>query len=59
MTTACLRTVLSLGGNLGDVAATFRQAENLLIDGGFAVEKTSSLFPMMYFYKERRIIWKN
>ena len=44
MTTACLRTVLSLGGNLGDVAAAFRQAEALLIRGGFAVEKVSSIF---------------
>jgi uncharacterized protein len=38
------RAVLSLGGNLGDVPATFRQAEYLLIGGGFAVEKVSSIF---------------
>lgn len=44
MTAASLRTLLSLGGNLGDVPATFRQAEKLLIAGGFAVEKVSSVF---------------
>ncbi|MBO5688300.1 MAG: 2-amino-4-hydroxy-6-hydroxymethyldihydropteridine diphosphokinase [Lentisphaeria bacterium] len=44
MTAASLRTLLSLGGNLGDVPATFRQAETLLTGGGFAVEKVSSVF---------------
>ena len=44
MTADCLRTLLSLGGNLGDVPATFQQAEKLLIAGGFSVEKSSSVF---------------
>lgn len=44
MTAACFRTLLSLGGNLGDVPATFQQAEKLLVGGGFAVEKSSSIF---------------
>ena len=49
MTAASLRTLLSLGGNLGDVPATFRQAEKLLIAGGFA--GTSPRFPP----RERRV----
>ncbi len=36
--------VLSLGGNLGDVPAAFRAAQELLNAGGFAVDKVSSIF---------------
>lgn len=39
-----VRTALSLGGNLGDVAEAFRQAAELLGQGGFAVQKTASVY---------------